>query len=48
MMQMPPLDGNKNVQHKVKEEESNQPKDDERKKYQVDAGNQLAEFLECF
>ena len=42
MMQIPPLEGEEHVQHKIKEEESDQSKDDERSKYQLDAGNQLA------
>ena len=42
MMQIPPLEGEEHVQHKIKEEESDHSKDDERSKYQLDAGNQLA------
>lgn len=43
-MQMPPLDW-ENVQHKVQKQESNQSRDDERKKNQLGVGNLLAELL---
>lgn len=42
MMQIPPLEGEEHVQHKIKEEESDQSKDDERSKCQLDTGNRLA------
>ena len=44
VMQMPPLDW-EDVQHKVQKQESNQSRDDERKKYQLGVGYLLAELL---